>query len=97
VGKEYKMETTATQKGQIVIPASVRRKMGIRKGTRIKIEVDENTNHIILMPMTRDSLRRFRGLLKVKPGEKTATQQLQLDRAEDRRREEEKLAKYGTR
>jgi bifunctional DNA-binding transcriptional regulator/antitoxin component of YhaV-PrlF toxin-antitoxin module len=71
--------------------------MGIRKGTRIKIEVDENTNHIILMPITRDSLRRFRGILKQKPGEKSATQQLLEDRAEDRRREEEKLAKHGIR
>lgn len=35
------METFATVKGQIVIPSSVRRKFGIKEGTRIQIEVDE--------------------------------------------------------
>jgi AbrB family looped-hinge helix DNA binding protein len=36
------METTATAKGQIVIPASVRRKLGIKEGTRIQIEINEH-------------------------------------------------------
>ena len=70
------METTATAKGQIVIPSSVRRKLGIKEGTRIQIEVNEKTNQIILKPITREyvhSLRgRFRGkgLLKALMAEK---------------------------
>jgi AbrB family looped-hinge helix DNA binding protein len=40
------METTTTAKGQIVIPASIRRRLGIKEGTRIKIE--ERDNEIIL-------------------------------------------------
>ena len=70
------METTATLKGQIVIPSSIRRKLGIKEGTRIQIEVNEDANEIILKPITREyvhSLRgRFRGkgLLKALMAEK---------------------------
>ena len=35
------METTATSKGQIVIPSSIRRKLASKEGTRIQIELDE--------------------------------------------------------
>ena len=47
-----KMETTATSKGQIVIPSSIRQKLGIKEGTRIRIE--ENGKEIILTPLTRE-------------------------------------------
>lgn len=91
------METTATQKGQVVIPASVRRKLGIKEGTRIKVRVDEHEHQVILKPITRESVRKFRGILRLRPGQKTATEQLMEDRAEDRRREEAKVAKHGVR
>jgi AbrB family looped-hinge helix DNA binding protein len=70
------METTATTKGQIVIPSSIRRKFGIKEGTRIQIEVNEKTGQIILRPITREyihSLRgkfRGKGLLKALEAEK---------------------------
>ena len=60
------MVTTATSKGQIVIPSSVRRKFGIKEGTRIEIEVDENGNRIILRPITREYVHSLRGRLKGK-------------------------------
>ena len=55
------METTATSKGQIVIPSSVRRKFGIKEGTRIQIEVDEQAKRIILKPITREYIHSLRG------------------------------------
>lgn len=55
------METYATVKGQIVIPASVRRKLGIKQGTRIQIEVDENNHRIILTPITREYINSLYG------------------------------------
>ncbi len=55
------METTATSKGQIVIPSSVRRKFGIKEGTRIQIEVDESGKRIILKPITREYIHSLRG------------------------------------
>ena len=58
------METTATSKGQIVIPASIRRKFDIKDGTRIQIEVDEQAHEIILKPITREYIRSKRGIFK---------------------------------
>lgn len=55
------METTATSKGQIVIPSSVRRKFGIKEGTRIQIEVDDKTQRIVLKPITREYIHGLRG------------------------------------
>jgi AbrB family looped-hinge helix DNA binding protein len=58
------LETYVTTKGQIVIPSSVRRKMGIVKGTRIQIELDEKENKIILTPVTRARMQKLFGLYK---------------------------------
>ncbi len=60
------METYATVKGQIVIPSSVRRKLGIKEGTRIQIEVNEKAQQIILTPITRDFVHSLRGKYKGK-------------------------------
>ena len=60
------METTATSKGQIVIPSSMRRKLGIKEGTRIQIELNEDAKEIILKPITRDYVHSLRGKFKGK-------------------------------
>lgn len=60
------METTATTKGQIVIPASVRRKLGIKSGTRIQVELDEVNGQIILKPITREYIHSLRGRFRGK-------------------------------
>ncbi len=76
------METFATIKGQIIIPSKVRKKFGIREGTRIQIEVDELAHRIILTPITREyvhSLRgkyKGRGLLKALMAEKKREREL---------------------
>jgi len=60
------METTATSKGQIVIPSSVRRKFGIKEGTRIQINVSDDEKEIILTPITREYVHSLRGKFKGK-------------------------------
>jgi AbrB family looped-hinge helix DNA binding protein len=60
------MDTTATSKGQIVIPSSIRRKLGIKEGTRIQVELDEDAREIILTPITRDYVHSLSGRLKGK-------------------------------
>jgi AbrB family looped-hinge helix DNA binding protein len=55
------METTTTSKGQIVIPVELRRKLGISAGTRIRVELDETEQCIILKPITHESIARLRG------------------------------------
>lgn len=75
-----------TSKGQLVIPVKIRRKFNIKKGTRVNFV--EYNGRIYLQPVTREYIREFRGIYKLKPGEKRATQELLEDRAEEKRREE---------
>jgi AbrB family looped-hinge helix DNA binding protein len=56
------METRATIKGQIVIPVALRRKFNIQGGTRI--EVFEEKGRIVLRPVTRETIRKVRGMFK---------------------------------
>ncbi len=58
------METYATVKGQIVIPAELRRKYGIKAGT--KIAVIDTGEAIVLKPVNEESLKRLQGKLKGK-------------------------------
>ena len=56
------METYASVKGQIVIPSKLRRKYGIKAGTRI--EVWDDGSRIVLQPITREFIHRLRGVMK---------------------------------
>jgi AbrB family looped-hinge helix DNA binding protein len=65
-----------TVKGQIVIPAKVRRRFGIKEGTRLQVDVDEKAHKIILTPITSEYIQsmqgryRGKGLLKALAAEK---------------------------
>jgi len=72
---------TVTSKGQLVIPASIRRRLKIRKGTRV-LFIEEN-GHIILQPLTEDFIDRATGCLAGGPSLVDAL-------AEDRRAERER-------
>jgi AbrB family looped-hinge helix DNA binding protein len=60
------MESYMTVKGQIVIPSKIRRKFGIKEGTRVQIDVDEEGQRIILTPVTREYVQNLRGKYKGK-------------------------------
>jgi len=75
------METYATVKGQIVIPATLRRKYGIKNGT--KIIVTDVGDAIVLKPVTEQYLKSLQGSLKGKGGVKT----LMDERRKDKERE----------
>ena len=60
------MKTIATSKGQVVIPSKLRRRLGIREGTYIQIEVDEANKRLILTPVTREYVHSLRGKYKGK-------------------------------
>jgi AbrB family looped-hinge helix DNA binding protein len=57
--------STVTSKGQLVIPEKLRRKHGLRKGTRVAF-VEEGTR-LILQPITAEYVHSLRGILKRKP------------------------------
>ncbi|MBI5474954.1 MAG: AbrB/MazE/SpoVT family DNA-binding domain-containing protein [Ignavibacteriae bacterium] len=59
-------ETTATSKGQIVIPSEVRKRFGIKRGTRIRMEINERSHQIVLQPITREYIQSMRGRLRGK-------------------------------
>jgi AbrB family looped-hinge helix DNA binding protein len=73
-----------TSKGQLVVPSGLRRRYGIKPGTRINF-VEEN-GKIIFQPVTRDYIRTFRGRFKLEPNERLATQELSEERDADRKR-----------
>ncbi|MFN6962667.1 MAG: AbrB/MazE/SpoVT family DNA-binding domain-containing protein [Pyrinomonadaceae bacterium] len=79
------METTATTKGQIVIPSSIRQKLGIKSGTRIRVELDEDNAQIILKPITREYVHSLRGRLKGKGLLKELVNERKRERASERR------------
>lgn len=60
------MKTTATSKGQVVIPSKLRKRFEIKEGTRFQIEVDEKEHRIILKPITREYIHSLRGKFRGK-------------------------------
>ena len=60
------MDSYITVKGQIVIPSKIRRKFGIKEGTRVQVDMDEQAHRIILTPVTRDYIQKLRGKYKGK-------------------------------
>ena len=74
-----------TSKGRLVVPAHIRRRFGIKPGTRI-IFVEEG-DRIIFQPVTREYISSFCGIFKQKPGEKSVVQELLEERRAARDRE----------
>lgn len=56
------MSATFTSKGQLVIPAQLRRKHKIEAGTKVQIFEDQ-FGRIVLQPISDDYIHRVRGLL----------------------------------
>jgi antitoxin PrlF len=78
--------TSATVKGQVLIPIALRRKFGIMAGTRI--HVFEDNGRIILQPVTREQIQRVRGMFKGSG----ALSVLMAERKRERDRDDDKSA-----
>ena len=76
------METYVTIKGQIVIPAKLRKKYGIKNGT--KIIVTDVGDAIILKPVTEQYLKNLQGSLKGKGGLKVLLDERRKDREREK-------------
>ena len=87
-------ETRATEKGQIVIPAALRKKYGIKKGTRI--QVYEQEDHIVLNPLSPEVIRaRLNKLQGIVKGGPSMTKELEEERARDREKEDSKFERLS--
>ena len=81
-----------TSKGQLVVPARLRRRYGIKPGT--KVCFIERGNEILFQPVTKEYIRSVCGMLK---SETLVTKELLEERARDKEREEARLEKRGAR
>ncbi len=77
-----------TSKGQVVVPSRIRRRYGIKPGTRVNFV--EEDGRIIFQPVTREYIDSFCGVFKLKPGEKSAVQEHLEERRKERDRENRK-------
>jgi AbrB family looped-hinge helix DNA binding protein len=78
--------TVISSKGQVIIPAEMRERYGLKKGT--PATWTEEKGRLILTPITVQRIREIRGFLKPKPGKPTMFEELFADRARERERED---------
>ena len=79
------METSINIKGQVLIPAKIRQRLGLKKGNRIFVE--ERNGEIVLKPMNREYFQKMSGILKGSH----LTKALGKSRREDLMHEEKKI------
>lgn len=75
-----------TSKGQLVIPARIRRKYGIKSGTKVRFV--EREHEILFQPVTSEYIRSVCGMLK---SETSATRELLEERSREKEREEKDI------
>lgn len=72
----------ATIKGQVLIPAPLRNKFNIKKGSRVSVSEGEG-NVILIKPLADDPIEASRGILK---GKTSLTRALVKDRHAEAKR-----------
>ena len=74
-----------SSKGQVIIPAEIRKRHGLVTGTRATWT--EEGGQLVLTPVSIGRLKQIRGLLKPRPGEPSAFDGLFEERERERQRE----------
>lgn len=82
-----------TTKGQVVIPAWLRREFQIEDGT--KAIVQSTPEGILLKPVTRHAINRLHGILKPKSGDKPLAEEWAEHKRRELALEEENYARHG--
>ena len=90
LGESAMRRTKINAKGQVTIPAELRERLGIEKGTRINWK--EERGRLVLTPMTERFIHECMGILKPAPGEPSAFDELFAERERERKREDLKYA-----
>ena len=76
-----------SSKGQIVIPAEIRKKLGIKPGQKVALRLVEDK--AVIEPLPEDPIKALRGILKGKP---SMTKALLNERKKEIEREEKIVA-----
>lgn len=76
---------TMSSKGQFVVPAKLRERLGLEKG--MSANLTEENGRLVLTPLTKQRLRALRGFLKPVPGAPSMFDELFAERDRERRRE----------
>lgn len=76
---------TVTIKGQVVIPAKIRQRLGIKQGT--KVCFIERNDDVVIRPLTKDYFEKMAGFLKT---DGKMTKKLLAARAQDRIKEDKR-------
>ena len=77
--------TVVSSKGQVVIPAELRQRLSLEKGT--PATWSEENGRLVLTPMTERRLDEIMGFLKPGPGEPSVFESSFEERERERRRE----------
>lgn len=69
------MRTTLTSKGQLTLPAEVRKKLGLQQGTQFEVTTNEQ-GQVIITPLTEpeDPFAAWVGVLDPLPGGTTSAE-----------------------
>src|SRR5438067_13281508 len=87
-------ETRATEKGHIVLPAALRKKFGIKKGTRI--QVYEKDDHIILNPLTPQHIRhKIEKIYRSDKRGTSLTKELEAERTHESEKDEREREEWS--
>ncbi len=84
-----KQTVKLSSRGQLVIPAEMRRALDLERGTRFEVSVDDD--HIVLTPIRDEDWRSLRGSLQSGP---SLTDALTAERRRERERDEATLEEY---
>lgn len=77
-------------KGQVVIPAEIREKIGLKPGGKVLVTL-AGEKKVTIEPIPDDPIEALRGILKGGP---SLTKALLRERRKDRQREEKKFARF---
>lgn len=80
--------TVISSKGQVVVPAELRERLGLKKGTPATWM--EERGRLILLPITEKILDQIEGCLKPKPGQPSVFEAHLEERERERGRERER-------
>jgi AbrB family looped-hinge helix DNA binding protein len=78
--------TVVSSKGQVVIPAELRERLSLEKGT--PATWTEENGRLVLTPITEQQLDQIMGFLKPAPGQPSMFEESFAERERERKREE---------